>query len=109
MDETQAKQQFLRTEILEKGYDATDFTDFLADKRDEGDDLDNWSKNSLEIAVGQFQDEFSPQDPESDDDSDGGESMASDIYRRETESVYFSDNNQPHIKKKMSNADIDKM
>lgn len=88
MDETTAKQQFLRTEVLEKGYDATDFTDFLADKREDGDDLDNWSKKSLEIAVGKFQEEFDPQASDSDDDDE-----ESDIYRHETESVYFNEDN----------------
>lgn len=95
MDETQLKQQFLRSEILGKGYDATDFTDFLAEKRENGDDLDNWTKNSLELVVAEFQQNFDPQDSE-DEDSEEEEAQSS-IYRHETESVYFNDNDQPEI------------
>ena len=67
MDETLAKQTFLRTEILEKGYDPSDFTDFLSQKRSDGDDLDNWSKKSLEFAVQDFQNSHKPEDSDSED------------------------------------------
>ena len=54
-DELEKKQTFLRTNILEKGYDAEEFMNFLQSKKGEmGLDLNNWNLDELDIAVKEF-------------------------------------------------------
>ena len=49
------KQIFLRTNILEKGYDAEEFMNFLQGKKgDLGLDLNNWNIDELSLAVNEF-------------------------------------------------------
>ena len=44
------KQNFLRTNILEKGYDVNSFVDFLIDKKGEGGaDVGNWTMSDLKV------------------------------------------------------------
>jgi hypothetical protein len=55
MDELEQKQTFLRSNILEKGYDAEEFMNFLQTKKGElGLDLNNWNIDELNIAVDEF-------------------------------------------------------
>lgn len=51
----QNKQTFLRSEIVEKGYDEEKFADYLSSLKDNAIDLDTWSMDSLEEAVENFQ------------------------------------------------------
>ena len=52
----ESKQFYLRSEILEKGYDGEEFFQFLISKKgDEGGDLNNWPMFDLKIAVSEFQ------------------------------------------------------
>ena len=52
----ESKQFFLRSEILEKGFDGEEFFQFLISKKgDEGGDLNNWTMFDLKIAVSEFQ------------------------------------------------------
>ena len=54
-EELEKKQTFLRTNILEKGYDAEEFMNFLQTKKGEfGLDLNNWNISELKIAVQEF-------------------------------------------------------
>ena len=54
-EETKEKQEFLRIHILENGYDADEFMDFLKTlKGQKGLNVENWSKNDLIQAVQQF-------------------------------------------------------
>ena len=54
-DEVKEKQEFLRIHILEKGYDADEFMEFLETlKGEKGLKIENWSKNDLIDAVQQF-------------------------------------------------------
>ena len=54
-DDTEQKQFYLRENILNKGYDAEEFMNFLKSKKGEnGLDLRNWGKYELEKAVTQF-------------------------------------------------------
>jgi len=54
-NEVKEKQEFLRIHILEKGYDADEFMEFLETLRGEkGLKIENWSKNDLIDAVNQF-------------------------------------------------------
>lgn len=50
MDNILEKQNFLRTQIIEKGYDPKDFVTFLTDKRGEdGADINQWTFLDLKI------------------------------------------------------------
>ena len=52
----ESKQFYLRSEILEKGFDGEEFFQFLISKKgDEGGDLNNWTMFDLKIAVSEFQ------------------------------------------------------
>ena len=53
--ETKEKQEYLRINILEKGYNADDFMQYLETLRgDKGLEIENWSKNDLVKAVHEF-------------------------------------------------------
>ena len=53
-DEIQAKQTLLQTEIIEKNYDKTAFINFCLSKKENGDDLNNWTVNELTEIVREF-------------------------------------------------------
>lgn len=53
-EETKNKQQFLRVEILEKGFDPNKFVEYISGERENGHDIDNWSFEDLEKAVREF-------------------------------------------------------
>ena len=49
------KQNFLRENILDKGYDTNMFVDFLMDKKGEGGaDVGNWTMSDLQLVVKEF-------------------------------------------------------
>ena len=53
--ELEQKQNFLRMNILEKGYNAENFMNFLQSKKgDLGLDLNNWTVDELTLAVQEF-------------------------------------------------------
>ena len=54
MEEIQAKQSLLQTEIIEKNYDKTAFINFCLSKKENGDDLNNWSLDELKEIVDEF-------------------------------------------------------
>jgi hypothetical protein len=62
MDDTlEYKQEYLRSQILEKGYDADNFMAFLQEKKGEdGVDLSNWNINELKEAVSEFTSIYKP-------------------------------------------------
>lgn len=53
-DNTELKQHYLREEILEIGYNPGHFASYLCNERDDGDDIDNWSLESLIDIVKQY-------------------------------------------------------
>ena len=54
-EELEKKQTSLRTNILEKGYDAEEFMNFLQTKKGEmGLDLNNWNISELKVAATEF-------------------------------------------------------
>ena len=54
-DEIREKQEYLRLNILEKGYDADEFQEYLKTLKGENAlDIGNWSKNDLIKAVVDF-------------------------------------------------------
>ena len=54
-DTEEQKQNYLRENILDKGYEAEDFVTYLTSKKgDEGINLGNWSLEELKSIVQQF-------------------------------------------------------
>ena len=53
-EEIQAKQTLLQTEIIEKNYDKTAFINFCLSKKENGDDLNNWTLEELTEIVREF-------------------------------------------------------
>ena len=54
-DSEEEKQNYLRENILDKGYEAEDFVTYLTSKKgDEGVDLGNWSLNELKLVVQEY-------------------------------------------------------
>ena len=53
-EEIQAKQTLLQTEIIEKNYDKTAFINFCLSKKENGDDLNNWTVDELTEIVREF-------------------------------------------------------
>ncbi len=52
---TQDKQNYLRENILEKGYDASQFINILKYKKgEEGEDISNWNMPDLQNVVQEF-------------------------------------------------------
>jgi hypothetical protein len=52
--EFQKKQNLLQKEIIDKNYDKTAFINFCMSKKDNGDDLNNWTLEELESIVQEF-------------------------------------------------------
>ena len=53
-EDIQEKQILLQTEIIEKNYDKTAFINFCLSKKENGDDLNNWTLNELKEIVSEF-------------------------------------------------------
>ena len=53
-DQIKAKQTLLQTEIIEKNYDKTAFINFCLSKKENGDDLNNWTLAQLTEIVHEF-------------------------------------------------------
>ena len=59
-DEIQQKQQLLQTEIIDKNLDKTSFINFCLSKKENGDDLSNWTLSELQAIVKEFADSQKP-------------------------------------------------
>ena len=55
VNEVEQKQKLLQEEIIDKNYDTTDFITFCLIKKENGDDLNNWTLEELENIVCEFQ------------------------------------------------------
>ena len=53
-DELTAKRELLRTEILDKNYDQNEFIEFCLNKKENGDDLGNWTLSELTEIIKEF-------------------------------------------------------
>ena len=53
-DEIQQKQELLQREIIDKNLDKTSFINFCLSKKENGDDLSNWTLSDLEAVVKEF-------------------------------------------------------
>ena len=69
-DSLEVKQEYLRTQILDKGYDADNFMAFLQEKKGEdGVDLSNWNISELKDAVTEFTSIYKPVESENNIDN----------------------------------------
>jgi len=48
------KQEYLRVNVLEKGYESDVFISFLEDQRIDGANIDSWTLDELKSAVQEF-------------------------------------------------------
>lgn len=53
-DSAKEKQAYLRSEIIEKGYDPGDFVEYLTQRRENGEDIDVWTMDELQEEVRGF-------------------------------------------------------
>ncbi len=53
-DEIHKKQQLLQTEIMDKNYDKNSFINFCLSKKENGDDLSNWTFSELQEIIKEF-------------------------------------------------------
>lgn len=53
-EQIQAKQSLLQSEIIDKNYDKTSFINFCLSKKENGDDLNNWTLEELTEIVKEF-------------------------------------------------------
>lgn len=61
-DATRLKQTYLREQIIDGGYDAGTFAEYLANQRPSGEDVDVWSMESLEDMVERFKKDYRSDD-----------------------------------------------
>ena len=91
--EIQAKQTLLQTEIIEKNYDKTAFINFCLSKKENGDDLNNWTLDELTQIVKEFvstQNQAAAQnEPSSEQSPEGGqkEGEAQEIKKEDIEKM----------------------
>ena len=58
-DDLEAKQQYLRSEIINQGYNPEDFSTYMGNIRgEEGLNIENWTFSELQEVVSQFKSEF---------------------------------------------------
>ena len=73
-DSLETKQEYLRTQILDKGYDADNFMAFLQEKKGEdGVDLSNWNISELKDAVSEFTLIYKPNEDENDNNNNNNQ------------------------------------
>ena len=53
-DEKLTKQQLLKSEIIDNGYDQTEFIEFCMQKKKDGEDLNNWTYEELKKIIKEF-------------------------------------------------------
>ena len=58
------KQNYLRSEIIDKNYDAEEFSDFVKQYKENGSDLNNWTFDELKEAVAKFKNKGNNQSKE---------------------------------------------
>ena len=63
--ERQLKQQFLKGQVVNQGYDPGEFSAYLGRERENGTDIDNWSLDELETMVYQFRKQLQQADQKS--------------------------------------------
>ena len=83
--ERQAKRAFLRQEVIEQGYEADQFTEFI--EREKGADVDEWTMQELQVCVERFKLSFSPQREDEEYQTGLGRTMQEDLSIKTTSDV----------------------
>ena len=88
-DEIQAKQTLLQTEIIEKNYDKTAFINFCLSKKENGDDLNNWTLDELTEIVREFvnSQNQNQQEPQTDAPQNEGQKGEQEIKKEDIEKM----------------------
>ena len=60
-DDIEQKQNYLRSEIIDKGFNPEDFMNFLEQQGEGKTELENWTFEGLQSIVFTFQNQFAPQ------------------------------------------------
>ena len=71
--EIQAKQSLLQSEIIEKNLDKGSFINFCLSKKENGDDLNNWTYAELQEIVREFVESQNIQNPPQEQNPKGNE------------------------------------
>ena len=58
LEEVKKKQTLLQEEIIDKNYDKTSFINFCLDKKEDGDDINNYTLKELKKIVSEFQQKY---------------------------------------------------
>ena len=89
MDEIQAKQSLLQSEIIEKNYDKTAFINFCLSKKENGDDLNNWTLDELTEIVREFvnSQNQNQQEPQTDAPQNEGQKGEQEIKKEDIEKM----------------------
>lgn len=88
-EDKQKKQNYLIENIIKQGYDKQLFAEYMAESKDNGNDIDNWTLIEIMDMVEEFKRSVAPPEPEkniSDDDDDD----------------YYEDGEEPKFKGEMS-------
>ena len=104
---TEEKQNYLRENILEKGYDGNTFVSFLIEKRgEEGADIANWSLPDLKAEVAEFI-YLNEQKNSNENEQDNQNQINENINNSENENKNLEDNNnsEENNKKEENNKD----
>lgn len=59
-NETELKQRFLREKIMDEGYSADEFVEFLEKRRDDGSNIEVWTFKELMWEVEEFKEYLKP-------------------------------------------------
>ena len=93
MSDIEEKQNYLRENILDKGYDGNTFVAFLIEKRgEEGADIANWSLPDLKDQVAEFI-SLNEQNKSSDNNQDNQNQINEDINNNVNENNNLEENN----------------
>ena len=99
------KQQYLRTEILDKGYDAQDFNDYMCHIRNEENiDLNNWTLQEIKNVVNSFKEMLKSKEAEENENENDKEIDKNII--KESPNINLNNIGGPIIKEKNDNSNM---
>ena len=89
--ELEEKKQYLTEEIINKGFNTNDFLNFSLSKKENGDDLINWSFDELKNCVKEFQEQIQKQNDINNEKK--GTSLKDFLFKNLPQNNNFSYNN----------------
>ena len=109
--EQEEKQNYLRQNILDKGYDANEFVSFLISKKGEAaSDISNWSMKDLHVVVQEFisihknENKVNPQSQNNKNNQSQKENLAKDYEIIENNDEIINENNNNNDQKNRANS-----